>query len=158
MMKLEEFKEFDKLKTKVLKYVLYKKRTEYEVRQKFSDIETDKLEAVIENLKELGYINDKEYIKKAVLEFMALKNLSLKEIKYKLYSKGLERNVLEDYFILNEEELKEYETKSAQNIFLKKNNSVEKKEIIEYLLKKGYNISNINEAIDNINDFKNENM
>ena len=37
MMKIEEFKEFDKLKTKVLKYVLYKKRTEYEVRQKFSE-------------------------------------------------------------------------------------------------------------------------
>jgi len=152
MMKLEEFKEFDKLKTKVLKYVLYKKRTEYEIRQKFSDIETNELEKVIENLKELGYINDNEYIERAISEFIALKNLSLKEVKYKLYSKGIEKNIVEDYFYSNREELEVYEIKSAQNIFLKKNNSMEKQEIIEYLLKKGYNISIINKAIDNINN------
>ena len=33
---LEEFEKFDKMKSKVLKYVLYKKRTEQEVRQKFA--------------------------------------------------------------------------------------------------------------------------
>ena len=152
MMKLEEFKEFDKLKTKVLKYVLYKKRTEYEIRQKFSDIESNKLEDVIENLKEYGYINDGEYIERAISEFMALKNLSLKEVKYKLYTKGIDRNVLEDYFSTNIEKLEKYEIKSAYNLFIKKNNSMEKQEIIEYLLKKGYNIQNINEAIENIGD------
>ena len=37
--------EFDAVKTKVLKYVLYKKRTEREVRQKFeSSIEEDILD------------------------------------------------------------------------------------------------------------------
>jgi len=150
MMKLEEFKEFDKLKTKVLKYVLYKKRTEYEIRQKFLNEDNELFNDVIENLKELGYINDKDYIERAVTEFIALKNLSLKELKYKLYSKGLEKNVIEDYFCSNLEKLEEYEMKSAQNIFIKKNNSMEKQEIIEYLLKKGYNMQNINEAIDNI--------
>jgi len=151
MMKLEEFKEFDKLKTKVLKYILYKKRTEYEIRQKFSDIERDKLEEVIEYLKELNYIKDIEYIKRAIAEFMALKNLSLKEVKYKLYSKGLAKNIIENYFYINSEELEDYEIKSAQNILLKKNNSMEKQEIIEYLLKKGYNIQNINVAFDDMN-------
>jgi len=152
MMKLEEFKEFDKLKTKILKYVLYKKRTEYEIRQKFLNEENDLFDNVIENLKELGYINDKEYIERAISEFKALKNLSLKEIKYKLYSKGIEKNIIEDYFSLNKEELEEYEIKSAQNIFVKKNNLMEKQEIIEFLLKKGYNIQNINEAIENIDE------
>ena len=32
---MEYVEEFDKLKTKVLKYILFKKRTEQEVRQKF---------------------------------------------------------------------------------------------------------------------------
>lgn len=152
MMKLEEFEEFDKLKTKVLKYVLYKKRTEYEIRQKFSDIESDKFEKVIENLKELGYINDNDYIERTISEFKALKNLSLKEVKYKLYAKGIERDILENYFYSNSEKLKDYEIKSAYNIFLKKNNLMEKQEIIEYLLKKGYNIQNINEAINNLEE------
>jgi len=152
MMKIEEFKEFDKLKTKVLKYVLYKKRTEYEVRQKFSNEDNDMFEDVIQNLKELGYINDNEYINRAISEFIALKNLSLKEIKYKLYTKGIEKNIIEDYFSTNREELEEYEIKSAQNIIYKKNNLMEEQEIIEYLLKKGYNMSNINNAFENMNN------
>ena len=77
--------EFDKGKTKVLRYILYKKRTEQEVRTKFKkDIEENMLEDIIEYLKEAGYINDKEYIEKTVNNFMVLKNMSIKEIKYKL--------------------------------------------------------------------------
>ena len=34
---MQDIEEFDKLKTKVLKYILYKKRTAQEIRQKFSE-------------------------------------------------------------------------------------------------------------------------
>ena len=34
---MDYVEEFDKLKTKVLKYILFKKRTEQEVRQKFRE-------------------------------------------------------------------------------------------------------------------------
>ena len=53
---LKDAEELDKLKTKVLKYVLYKKRTENEVRDKFSDEDEDKIEDIIEILKENNYI------------------------------------------------------------------------------------------------------
>ena len=57
--------EFDKEKTKVLKYILYKKRSENEVRTKFSkEMDENLLEDIIEYLKEAKYINDKEYIEK----------------------------------------------------------------------------------------------
>ena len=40
MYTIEELEEFDKQKTKVFKYILYKKRTEFEIRNKFkNDIE-----------------------------------------------------------------------------------------------------------------------
>ena len=53
--------EFDSAKTKVLKYILYKRRTEHEVRQKFSNImQEELLDDVIEYLKEANYIDDKE--------------------------------------------------------------------------------------------------
>ena len=40
--------EFDEQKTRVLKYILYKRRTEYEVRKKFSRVvQEDILEDVI---------------------------------------------------------------------------------------------------------------
>ena len=59
--------EFDNAKTKVLKYILYKKRSEQEVKQKFSNVmEEELLEDVIDYLKEANYINDKEYITKTV--------------------------------------------------------------------------------------------
>ena len=45
--------EFDKAKTKILRYILYKKRTENEVRTKFkNDIDEEMLEDAIEYLKE----------------------------------------------------------------------------------------------------------
>ena len=51
---MDYVEEFDKLKTKVLKYILFKKRTEQEVRQKFREDSGEMLEDVIEELKELN--------------------------------------------------------------------------------------------------------
>ena len=102
--------EFDREKTKVLKYVIYKKRTEREIRLKFkSTIEENLLEDIIEELKENGYISDKAYVQRAVNEYMALKNLSIKELKYKLSAKGISSSDIEDYISSNYEELEEYE-------------------------------------------------
>ena len=141
--------EFDKEKTRVLRYILYKKRTENEVRTKFGKtIEENMLDDIIEYLKEAGYIDDKEYIRKTVNNFIALKNLSIREMKYKLLAKGLSKNDVEDYIYENEDELEEYETKSAENLIYKKSTSMEKDEIKQFLLKKGYKIENINKAME----------
>ncbi len=142
--------EFDKAKTKILKYILYKKRTEQEIRRKFSStIDENMLEDVIEYLKEAKYIDDKDYIERTIQNFMLLKNLSLKEIQYKLIAKGLNKMTIEDYISENKEELEEYEIKSAENILYKKSTSMEQEEIKQYLLKKGYKSENINQAIEN---------
>ena len=141
--------EFDKEKTKVLKYILYKKRSENEVRTKFSGtMDENLLEDIIEYLKQAKYIDDKEYIRKTVNNFLALKNLSIKELKYKLLSKGLNKNNIEDYIYDNKEELEDYETKSILNIIYKKSTSMEQEEIKQYLLKKGYKLENINRAME----------
>ena len=145
--------EYDKEKTKVLKYVIYKKRTEREIRTKFkSIIEEDMLEDILEELKENGYISDESYIERAVNEFMALKNLSIKEIKYKLMSKGISSNLVEDYVQKNEEELNEYEQKSADNIVLKKSVNMDEIEIKQYLIKKGYTEEHIKNATQKIEE------
>ena len=79
---------------------------------------------------------------------MILKNLSIREIQYKLASKGLNRNDIEDYLSENREELEEYEIKSASNIIYKKSASMEQDEIKQFLLKKGYKTENINKAME----------
>lgn len=143
--------EFDKEKTKVLKYVLYKKRSENEIRKKFeNEIEQNLLEDIIEYLKEAKYIDDKEYIRKTINNFMALKNLSIREIEYKLYSKGIKKEDIEDYIYENKEELNQYEMKSARNIANKKITSLELEEIKQYLMKKGYKRENITTALEDI--------
>ena len=142
--------EFDKEKTKVLKYVLYKKRSEYEIRNKFSKtIEENLLDDIIQYLKEAEYIDDNIYIEKAINNFMVLKNLSIKEIKYKLIAKGLNKNDIEDYIYKNKEELEQYEIKSASNIIYKKSTTMDEEEIRNYLIKKGYKIENIEVAFNN---------
>ena len=65
--KLEKLEELDKVKSRVLKYIVYKKRTESEVRNKFKGVfDEDIFEDVIENLRELGYISDENYIDRAI--------------------------------------------------------------------------------------------
>jgi regulatory protein len=138
-MNLKEFEEFEKEKTKVFKYVIYKKRTEAEVRQKFkNEIDENTLDDIIEHFKEYGYINDYEFIEKQVHEYMLLKAMSIKEIKYKLYSKGLNKNLIDDYISKNYDELKEYENNSAEKLRNKKKAIMTEEEIKNYLYKKGY--------------------
>ena len=142
--------EFDKAKTKVMNYIMYKKRTEYEVRNKFSKtLEENLLDDIIEYIKDAGYLSDTEYIKRSVSEFQALNNLSRKEIRYKLYSKGIENSLLEDYFSEKSEELYEYELKSAKNIFIKKQRAMDEDEIKNYLRKKGYREDIIKQVLEN---------
>ncbi len=149
MYSLEEFEKYDKMKSKVLKYVLYKKRTEQEVRKKFSkELEENVLDDIIEELKENLYINDYNYIERAVNEFVNLKNLSIKEIKYKLYSKGIKNSLIDEYIYNNIDFLEEYEQKSAYKITYKKRNIMEDDEIKVYLLKKGYTDECIKKALE----------
>ena len=140
--------EFDKQKTRILKYILYKKRTEQEIRTKYAkELDEDLLEDIIQYLKEAEYINDKEYIEKTINNFIILKNLSIRELKYKLLAKGLDKNDVEDYISENQEKLKEYEIKSIQSIFYKKSANMEPEEIKQYLLKKGYQTQNIKQVM-----------
>ena len=152
MQNLEELEKLDKLKTKVLKYIMYKKRTENEVRRKFSEEDQNILDNVIENLKEIGYINDENYIERAISEFINIRNLSLKELKYKLLSKGLDKDLIDDYFYKNSDKLEEYEINSAKNIIIKKINGKEEQDLIQYLLKKGYKSDLVKLAIKEVGE------
>jgi len=145
--------EYDKAKSKVLKYILYKKRSKQEVKNKFSSvISNEMLEEIMDELEENGYINDNSYIERAVAEFIALNNLSLKEVKYKLMAKGISSSLIEDYISENEEKMQEYEINSAKNIIIKKQNQMTDEEIMTHLLKKGYKTSNIRNAIKKIDN------
>ena len=76
--------------------------------------------------------------------------MSIKEIEYKLQAKGIRKDIISDYILEHKEELLEYETKSAKNIIIKKQNSQEMQEIVLNLRKKGYMDETIKMAIEEI--------
>lgn len=138
---LEKLKEFDEQKTKVFKYITYKKRTEQEVRNKFrGQIEEQMLEEIIEYLKEAKYLDDYEFIEKQIREYMNLKTMSITEMKYKLTAKGLDRKLIEKYIDNNYEELKEYEQRCIEKIKSRKAGVMKEQELQQYLYRKGYKI------------------
>lgn len=144
---------FDVLKTKVLKYILYKKRTEQEIRKKFTDCNEELLENVIEYLKEMGYIDDMSYIQRFFNECINLKNLSIKEITYKLYQKGIDKYKIEEYIEGQREYLENYEKGAAIKIYMKKMSTMEREDIKILLRKKGF----MEESVENIKkDIENE--
>ena len=80
--------EFDNLKTKMLKYIMYKKRTEKEIRQKFANCDENMVDDAIEYLTEAGYISDKNYVERAIEEFEFYKTIEeLAPIAFEEYKK-----------------------------------------------------------------------
>ena len=162
MINFEELEAYDRNKTKVLKYVLYKKRSVNEIIRKFEkDIDSNMLEDIIADLKENGYIDDSQYVQRAVNEFMALKNISLKQIKYKLLSKGIDQSLIEDYFYQNREdefcreEISKFDLRKIVELIKKLNISENlNKKVLSLLTiySKEYSNKNQNKGI-NINKF-----
>ena len=150
--KLEEMKKIEDFRSRVLKYIVYKKRTESEIRKKFENEDQDLLDDTIEYFKGQKYINDEDYIRRAVNEFIALKNMSIKEVKYKLVQKGINSNLLDDYICKNKEAMLEYEISSCKNIILKKSSKMEIENIKNYLYSKGYMSESISIVMDELEE------
>lgn len=143
--------EYDNAKSKVLKYILYKKRSKQEVKNKFyNSIEEEMLNNIINELEENGYIDDFNYVERAVNEYIALNNLSLKEVRYKLMAKGINSGLIDEYFSKYQERMQEYEVYSARNLIIKKEKQMDENTLMQFLLKKGYKSDNIRQAIERI--------
>lgn len=138
MYDLEELEKIDTVKSKVLKYIMFKKRTEAEVRRKFADVDENILEEIIDDFKVNGYIDDKRYIEKVVKEYEALNKLSIIQMRYKIHEKGLEMSIIDDYISNHMEELLEYELKSAKALYEKKKDKLDDNQIMQFLKTKGY--------------------
>ena len=149
--KFEEAEKIEKLRNKMLKYIVYKKRTEAEIRQKFEEEDENMVEDAIEYFKELKYIDDSVYVERAIKEYIALRNLSIKEIAYKICQKGVSKSLVDDYICKNKETMLEYEISSAKNI-IKKKAGQEEQEIKNYLYKKGFMSESVNIAFDELED------
>lgn len=144
---------------KLMKYVIFKKRTEKEVRQKCQKLQYTEtyIDEIIEYLTENNYINDKIYVEKYIQNTIRLKTSSIYEMKMDLLRRGVDEYYIEEYMNKNLIYLEEYEQQSAVKLAIKKSANVEFDKIKKYLLSKGYKYNSISMAIDNLQEMTDNN-
>ncbi|MBQ6860147.1 MAG: RecX family transcriptional regulator [Clostridia bacterium] len=139
---------------KLMKYVLFKKRTEKEVRQKCDRLEYTKeyTDEIIDYLIENRYIDDVLYVEKHIKNIMMLKISSVYEIRMDLLKRGIPQEYIDSYMNTHIEELNDFENESARKLAIKKYKSMDVEKIRRHMISKGYAYSNIADAIDNLED------
>lgn len=144
---------------KLMKYVVFKKRTEAEIRRKCNQLSytEEYTESIIEYLTENEYINDIKYVEKYINNVLKLKKSSVLEIKMDLMRRGIDEKYIESYIDNNIEELEEFEEQSAIQLLNKKAQSMELEKVKRYLKGKGYTYKSISNAIDNYKNLEDNN-
>lgn len=136
---------------KLMKYVVFKKRTEAEIRRKCNQLSytEEYTNSIIEYLTENEYINDIKYVEKYINNVLKIKKASIVEIKIDLMRRGINEKYIESYIDNNIEELEKFEEQSAIQLTNKKAQTMEIEKIRRYLKGKGYTYKSISNAIDN---------
>lgn len=123
--------EFHIAKDTALRYLSYRQRTEYEIRNKLTQKKYKQkiVEYTLENFKKIGLINDKEFAESFARDTLKKKCIGKALLKQKLFNKGLPKDVITQvientYKTINEKEtaiqiakkqLKKYETRKNKS-------------------------------------------
>ena len=147
---IEKSKEYLTARTCAIKYIMYKFRTSYEVYNKLIELEFSENVAakVINDLVQLEYINDEEYVRKFIESNKKTKKLSKSMLKLKLKNKGISEDLIEKYLIdLEVSDVDAVIKILEKKKFLKTMDFDEKNKIKLYCARKGFSISDINKAV-----------
>lgn len=135
---------YEKIREKVFFFVTYQRRTEAEVRRAFSplfekyNISKEISDDLIEELKEKGYIDDREFIKRKFGAHINFKMSSVKEIEYKILKKGISKDLVNEFLEENKERLYEHEVNAAKRLYEKKITEKSDAEVKQFLRRKGF--------------------
>lgn len=144
------------LDDKLMKYVLFQKRTVQEVKNKcrLLGYTEDYIEEIIAYLIENGYLDDELYAMKFILNTIKLKKRSSKEIKFDLLRRGINEDTIDKY--MDTPEINDFELKCALELAKKKFKECHDiLKVKKYLLNKGYRTQFVNKAIDTLKEISN---
>lgn len=134
-----------------LRYIGYKMRTVKEIRQKLAEKEfsEETIEEVIAFLEKYGYADDREYCRKYIKEKLRMKPKSGYALKIELRQRGISTRIIDE--VMAETEMDEegdafrwLERKSRGQ--WPPENDKKKKQLYDFLLRKGYSYDIIGEA------------
>lgn len=154
--KIEEIllcEELQKARGKAFGLVARKFFSELELRRKLQKFRTEVVDEVVEELKTLNYLDDKELAKRMIHDLSILRGVGKIKIRYELRRKGINDIVFED--LLNEMVEEKSQFEAAKKLLLKKLQTVKevnyntKSKIWRFLQSKGFENDVINEVFEN---------
>lgn len=143
-------------KAKAVRLLSLKLRSEKEVGCKLENegFDRETIYKVLEELKSIGYINDKIYTQKYVYDRSKLKPKAKKMLRYELESKGIDIDIIEE--VLNTMELDEVSI--SEGLIKKKFGKYDLSDgrivnkVKAFLHHRGFSLSTIETALKNIKD------
>ncbi len=159
--KLEQILEalvYIKARDTAFKFLSFKARTEKELYNKLIEKEysEDVSLKIVEEMKKYKYVDDLAYAQNFLKEKIEFKGVGTSKIKFLLSQKGVSREVIDSLFeesLFYDEQLekvKELIEIKTRRIDILNITDKEKKKIYDFLLRRGYNYSIINEAFKDI--------
>lgn len=143
-----------KAREHAFKFLSFKARTEKELFQKLKEKEYSDIvcQNVIDELKKYKYIDDLAYAQNFLKEKLNYKGVGTQKIKYLLAQKGVKREVIDELFY--EDDFYDEQLNKAIELINIKTRRIdilemtdkEKKKIYDFLIRRGYTYSTINEA------------
>lgn len=139
------------LQPKVIKYAMYKMRTEQEVLRRFEsefqDISSKAFDEILKYLKDNNILNDEVFAKTFLEEAIKFKRNSKFELKMKLKEKGVSEEYIYKALDSLEEKLDNYEQDLVFKILNERRNQ-DRQKVLNYLYRKGFDGINIRNALE----------
>ncbi|MFC7441529.1 RecX family transcriptional regulator [Laceyella putida] len=144
---LLQAEEYNKVKQAVMRYLSYKPRTVYEVRQYLKQKEYDPAlgEQAIEEMEAQGFLDDRQYAKSWVAERHRHKGYGALRLRQELTKKGVASSYIDEALIeMDEEEQRQVAMEIAERRYLRICGepwpTIERR-LGQYLLRQGYSMS-----------------
>ena len=140
---------------KILHYCNYQERCKKEIYDKLKSFELEDADKffIINFLQEEGFINDERYCRTYVKSKLNLKKWGINKIRLSLITKGIDKNIIDD--VLSKIDRDTYKEGLVNILKNKKINETDpfkhKAKILRFAMSKGYSISDILEAFEQIN-------
>ena len=125
---------------KAIRYIGISKKTEYEVFKKLKGLKvaSSVIEQEIEYLKELGFIDDEDYVRSYIRQCDKMQNYSVYEITNKLLQKGVKASIIEQEIEILKES--DYESRVIDKLINGKLKSYDDVKQKNYLYRRGFKI------------------
>lgn len=123
---------------KAIKYIGISKKTEFEVRKKLKrlNIASSVINDEIISLKELGFIDDNDYVSSYIKQCEKMLNYSIYEIRNKLLQKGIKASIIEEKLQILQDS--DYERNVVDKLVAGKLKSYDDLKKKSYLYRRGF--------------------